>query len=199
MKNRQAEIVRHLTSEELMFHLLITQLILLIIAVIASLFLFDHIASFLKLFHYDPKWILIGALSGVIVVIIDIVLMKWLPNHFYDDGGINEKLFAKMPLWQVPIVALFVAVSEELLFRGIIQTKFGIIFASIIFALIHTRYWSHWYLMVNVVVLSFWIGMIYKLAGAQLLPVIMMHFTIDCLLGFYLKYDFSQKECKEGE
>ncbi|MFK4997732.1 type II CAAX prenyl endopeptidase Rce1 family protein [Bacillus sp. N9] len=77
-------------------------------------------------------------------------------------------------------------------FRGIIQTKVGIIVASLIFAFIHLRYWRHWFLIVNVVVLSFWIGLIYSLSGHLLLPVIAMHFTINFILGFYISKRISE-------
>ncbi len=198
MKNRQAEIIRELSSRELLFHLYLTQLILFIISCTAVYFLFDQLSSFLHLFQYDLWWIAIGAINGVAVVIIDIVLMSYLPDRYYDDGGLNEKLFSTMPGWQIPVVALVVAISEELLFRGVIQTTFGIVVATLIFALVHTRYLSHWFLLTNIIVLSFWIGFIYQLSGEQLLPVMAMHFTIDCLLGFYIKYHFSHKESEKG-
>src|SRR5690606_3920856 len=96
---------------------------------------------------------------------------------------INEKIFSNMPIWKIGLLSLLIAFSEELLFRGAIQTHFGFWIASIIFAFIHFRYLSNWYLLLNVSLLSLWIGLIYEWSGQQILPVIIMHFMIDFLLG----------------
>lgn len=198
-KKKQVELIRQMSHRELVGHLYLTQLILLMISMIAGLFLFGQISDLFSLFQFDSSWVFWGIVNGAIVVVIDIILMNLLPERYYDDGGINHKIFKTMPLWHLPIVAFVVAFSEELLFRGILQTKFGLIAASIIFALIHLRYWSHWYLLVNVVGLSFWIGIVYIFSDQQLWPVIAMHFTIDFLLGMYIKFGFSRKDSRRGD
>lgn len=192
-QTRQAELIRQMTHRELKTHLYLTQLILLGICFIAGPLLLD-IPELYKKFKFDAMWFLWGIVNGTAVAAIDILLIRILPERYYDDGGINDKIFKSMPIWQIPIVAATVAFTEELLFRGIIQTSFGLIAASIIFAVIHLRYWSHWYLLANVILLSFWIGIVYELSGQQLLPVIAMHFTIDFLLGLYIKFGSSRKD-----
>lgn len=194
---RQAEAIRQMTGKELLLHLYITQIIVLFIAVASGIFLFEDFWHPTLFFRFEGKWVMIGAASGLAIVFIDIILMNILPNKYYDDGGINTKLFSGMPFWKIAVVAFIVAFSEELLFRGIIQTKYGLIIASIIFALIHVRYWTHWFLIVNIILLSFWIGIVYEWSGNQLFPVMTMHFTIDFLLGVYIKKKFDQ-DSKRG-
>jgi len=185
-KNRQAELIKQLTQSQLIFHLYFTQILVISIAIILSFFIFPDFAAYFSLFHWDIKWIGIGVVNGIIIVIIDLILMNKLPKRYYDDGGINEKIFTGLPVWKIAWLALVIGIAEELLFRGVIQTKFGLIIASVIFALIHIRYWTHWFLLANVIVLSFWIGLIYQWSGGQIIPVIAMHFTIDFLLGIYV-------------
>ncbi|MBS4222288.1 CPBP family intramembrane glutamic endopeptidase [Lederbergia citrea] len=197
-KNRQAELIKSLTKQELVYHLYFTQIIILTIAGLLSFIFFNSYASYFKLFSWDTGWIIIGIVNGLIIVALDLVLMKLLPKQYYDDGGINEKLFSNMPIWKIAFVAILIAVAEETLFRGIIQTKMGLVIASIVFAVIHIRYWAHWFLILNVVILSFWIGILYEWSGQQLLPVIAMHFTIDFLLGLYISRTASQNNHKEG-
>ena len=200
MKNiRKSDLIEQMSHRELMLHLYLTQIILITIALCAALFIFDHFSDIYKLFLFNPKWVLWGFINGVAVVALDIGLINVLPKKYYDDGGINNKLLRSMWTWQIPLVALMIAISEELLFRGVVQTKLGLILASLIFAVIHVRYWSHWYLIINVVLLSFWIGLVYQWAGQQLPPVIAMHFTIDCLLGIYIKYFSAQIDGKKGD
>jgi hypothetical protein len=124
--------------------------------------------------------------------------MKLLPASFYDDGGLNERIFKNRHVFHTFVIALFVAFSEELLFRGIIQTKVGLVIASIIFAIIHYRYLFNWYLFFNIILLSFLIGFIYKWTG-NLAVTIMMHFVIDFLLGVYIKFRLTSDDMNREE
>lgn len=182
-KNRQAEIAKHLTGKELVFHLLLTQLLLVVLAAFLSWIFFSDMSAFLNLFQWENVWIIFGVCSGLTVVIFDLLLMKKVPREYYDDGGINEKIFSDMPIWKIGLISILIAFAEEMLFRGVIQTNFGFWIASIIFALVHIRYLSNWYLLLNVCLLSIWIGLLYEWSNHQILPVILMHFTIDFLLG----------------
>lgn len=187
MKNKYNELISSLSDKELLFHLYMTQIILLVISFIVGILLFDHFA-FLQTFTISDNRILsIGIPAGVAVVIVDVILMKWLPSSFYDDGGLNERIFKHRKVVQIAWIAAFVAISEELLFRGIIQTKVGLVAASIIFAIIHYRYLFNWFLFSNIVILSFFIGFIYQWTN-NLAVTIVMHFTIDFLLGLVIKY-----------
>lgn len=184
-KKSQAEIIKQLSHKELLLNVYASQLFIFIIAIILSFIFFDPFTTIFHLFRLDGKWIIIGALSGFVVAMLDILLMKKFPSY-YDDGGINEKIFTNLSIWQTFLLVSFIAIAEELLFRGVVQTKWGLVIACIIFALVHIRYWKHWYLILNIVILSFWIGLLYKWSGYQLLSCIAMHFTIDFLLGLYI-------------
>ena len=197
-KNKQAELILKMSSKELTFHLLVTQLLLFILFVIFGILLFKDFASFFGLFRMDRSVITLGAVSGIVVVLIDVVLMKVLPEKYYDDGGINEKIFSNRSVAEIAFLAMVIAICEELLFRGVIQTHFGLFAASVIFALVHIRYWGHWFLIVNIVMLSFWIGIIYQLSNQNLLVTIFMHFIVDFLLGWIIRQKHLSKKGKGG-
>jgi uncharacterized protein len=186
MKNKYNELIKGLTDKELLYHLYMTQIILLIITFVLGILLFDRFSFLQALDFSDIRILLIGVPAGAAVVIIDFILMKKLPSSYYDDGGLNERIFKNRSVIQIAFIAAFVAISEELLFRGVIQTKVGLILASIIFAVIHYRYLFNWFLFSNIVILSFIIGSIYEWTN-NLVVTIIMHFTIDCLLGLYIK------------
>ncbi|MBV7507170.1 CPBP family intramembrane metalloprotease [Bacillus sp. sid0103] len=187
MKKKYFELINGLTDKDLLFHLYMTQVILCFISLLLGFIFFDHFSYFENIILDDPHIFSIGILAGLTVVILDISLMKWLPSSYYDDGGLNERIFKNRNIFHILIIALFVAFSEELLFRGIIQTKVGLVFASIIFAIIHYRYLFNWFLFTNIVVLSFFIGLIYEWTN-NLAVTIVMHFVIDFLLGVYIKF-----------
>ena len=187
MKKNYRELINRATDKELQNSLYLTQVMILIISFILGMFLFDDLAEFMALFIWDLQQIILwGGIAGVAVVLLDLILMKLLPSHYYDDGGLNERIFRSRSIPQIAFIAAIVAVPEELLFRGMIQTHFGLISASIIFAIVHYRYLFNWYLFLNVIGLSFFIGYVY-LQTNNILVTIFMHFLIDFLLGCHIK------------
>ncbi|UII54674.1 CPBP family intramembrane metalloprotease [Cytobacillus spongiae] len=187
MKNKYEQVIKEISDRELFFHLFATQILLLTIAFILGIILFNSYSAFFDLFLWEDWRILsIGGLAGLAVVFLDLWLMKWLPKALYDDGGLNEKLFQNKTVIQIALIAAMVAISEEILFRGVIQTHFGLVLSSVIFALVHYRYLFNWFLFINVTALSFLIGYIYFLTN-NLLVTIFMHFVIDFLLGVMIR------------
>ncbi|MFP7297805.1 CPBP family intramembrane glutamic endopeptidase [Neobacillus niacini] len=192
MKNKYNEIIKGLSDREILFHLYMTQIILLILTIVLGFLFFDQF-SFMKAIDIsDRRILLIGVPAGVAVVVLDVLLMKWLPSSYYDDGGLNERIFKNKSVLHIACIAALVAVSEELLFRGVIQTKVGLILASIIFAIIHYRYLFNWFLFTNIVTLSFFIGYMYEWSNNLVLTIV-MHFIIDFLLGLYIRYKHSKE------
>ncbi|MGE8077919.1 CPBP family intramembrane glutamic endopeptidase [Peribacillus loiseleuriae] len=186
MKNKQAELIARLSNHELHKQLFLTQILLLVISAILGFILFDHYSSFTKIFRMEWQIIYIGVSAGLIVVLLDLVMMKLLPEAYHNDGGINERIFTSLSYPMIAVVALLVAISEELLFRGVLQTHIGLIWTSVLFALVHYRYLFHPFLFINIILLSFFIGFIFEMTG-NLYVTISMHFTIDFILGLIIK------------
>ena len=145
MKNKYSEIINELTDKELIRHLYLTQIILLVLSLGLSLFLFKGLAYWQQMNWFDMDIVTIGMSAGLMVVIIDFLFTKWLPSSYYDDGGLNERIFRHQSILHIFVITLFVAFSEEMLFRGIIQTKMGLILSCIIFAGVHYRYLFNWF------------------------------------------------------
>ncbi|WP_064091061.1 CPBP family intramembrane glutamic endopeptidase [Rossellomorea aquimaris] len=193
---KQGDIIKQLTKKELTFHLYFTQILLLTISFVLGIFLYDEWTEFWGQFYFSQEILTIGMTSGLLVVLLDIFLMRILPVKYYDDGGVNEQIFTNRNTLEIALLALIISVSEEILFRGVIQFHFGIILSSLIFAIIHIRYWAHWFLMINVIILSFWIGCVYEYTN-NIVVTIVMHFVIDFLLGLYMRSKAGQVS-KEG-
>jgi uncharacterized protein len=188
MKDRYKETVAGLTEKELLFHLIATQILLLTISAILGMILFDSFNEFEGLFIWrDWNILLVGFTVGAAVVVMDFIFMKYLPKSYYDDGGLNERIFRNRSVVQIMLIAAMVATSEEILFRGVIQTNTGLIISSIIFAVVHYRYLFNWFLFTNIILLSFLIGYIYMVTN-NLVVTIVMHFFIDFILGLIIKF-----------
>lgn len=187
MKNKQAELIKKLTDKQLLYNLFLTQIILLTIAFFLGIILFKDVSTFFNLFNFkDMNILLIGVSAGLLVVLFDVFLMKVTPISYQDDGGVNERIFSKLPYFMIFIVALLVAISEELLFRGVLQSHLGLVWTSIIFAAIHYRYLFNWFLFVNVLVLSFFIGFLFEWTQ-NILVTMTAHFLIDFILGLLIR------------
>jgi len=192
MSNRQADIIKTMKDREILFHLYLTQIILLILAIILGFILFDSFADFNSIWNIsDVDILLVGGSVGMIVVIIDFIMMKVIPKRLYDDGGINERLFQHRNVIHSFFLCSLIAFSEEILFRGVIQTHFGIFIASSIFALMHVRYLNRWILLITVVCLSFLLGYIYEITE-NLWVTIFAHFIIDFVFALKIRRDFKK-------
>ncbi|HLQ84296.1 MAG TPA: CPBP family intramembrane glutamic endopeptidase [Pseudogracilibacillus sp.] len=185
---KQADIVRQLSSNDLKKSVLYTQIIIFFISIILSLFLFNSFTDWVKLFDFDILMIIYyGVIPAGIVIFIDLVIDKYIPNHYIDDGGINNKLFKNQSVLSIFIIALIVSIAEELLFRGVLQTVFGYVFASSLFAIIHIRYLKKPILLISIIGLSFYIGYLFEITQ-NLLVTMTAHFLIDFILGLIIKF-----------
>ncbi len=200
MKNRQAELIKDMSPKELVYHLYLSQLAFIVIGVVLAVILFDNLASFLKILEWKPVDIfIIGTVVGIGVVGVDLLLMKWVPRNLFDDGGINEKMFQTRSIPHIFLLAFIISTAEEFLFRGVIQTHFGIWIASVLFALLHIRYLHKWLLFLSVVLVSFLLGYLYEATGS-LFVTIWAHFLIDVLLALKIRHDYVKiKDHEKGQ
>ena len=102
-------------------------------------------------------------MSGI-VVLVDLDINENIAGKYYDDGGLNERIFQKRSLFQIALIAAVVAIGEEILFRGVIQTHMGLITIELIFALCITAIYLIGFIC-EYIGLSFLIGFIYLQTG----------------------------------
>ncbi|HEY4602535.1 MAG TPA: CPBP family intramembrane glutamic endopeptidase [Cerasibacillus sp.] len=185
---KQSEIIKQLSDQELKKSLLLTQLSILIFSITISMFVFDQMTDWFLQIKWDLAEIFYyGVIPGIIIILFDIILFLVVPKRHLDDGGINKRLFKSMSFIEIFLFTLLIAIAEEALFRGVLQYTLGYVIASIIFALVHIRYLRKPILFLSVVLVSFFLGYIYKLTG-NLLTVITAHFLVDFILGLFIHY-----------
>ncbi|ALX47979.1 CPBP family intramembrane glutamic endopeptidase [Lentibacillus amyloliquefaciens] len=185
---KQSDIVKQLSDKELSLQLVLSQMIMLGLTFLLSFLLFERVNEWLDYFSFQiSDFVFYGLVPGLFIVLIDLLLMKVFPRKYYDDGGINDRIFRNRSVGGILVIALLVSVSEELLFRGVIQTEFGYIVASILFALVHFRYLNKPVLLVSVIFISFYIGYIFVLTE-NLFVTMIAHFTVDFVLGLIIRF-----------
>lgn len=185
LKLRQVS-AENLSDRQLLANLYLTQAFIFIIGLLWVIFqgrsLFDLFAL-----PQDWRFTLWGAGLAGVVIAVDLALSRWMPEEAADDGGINERIFRKRPIWHIALICLIVSICEELLFRGAIQHAIGPYWTSIVFAAIHVRYLRHWIPTGLVFSISYGLGWIMLQAGTIWAPVA-AHFLIDFVMGLYIRF-----------
>lgn len=192
--SNQRQLLKQMSDKEIIKALYMSQGLILIVCLLFYFVFIRDVSQLSSLWQFEWDDILfLGVCSPVVIVMIEIFIDKIVPEKWSDDGGINERMFQALSYPHIFILMAVVAFSEELLFRGMIQTQFGLIFASIIFALIHFRYLKKPLLLITAVILGFYLGWLFLYTGSLLVPA-MAHYTIDVLLGIILKKQIKSKQ-----
>lgn len=186
---KQEEIIKQMTDDELKKQLFFSQGLFFLISMLLSFLFFSRITDWFLYIQFNSKQILYyGFFLGTLIVIFELALFYIIPKKYFDDGGINERIFRNQSLGTIFLIALVVAISEEFLFRGVLQTTFGYFFASSLFVVVHIRYLKKPVLLALIIFISFFIGYLFEITG-NLLVTIAFHFTVDFLLGIFIKHD----------
>jgi membrane protease YdiL (CAAX protease family) len=76
------------------------------------------------------------------VAIVAQVLVHWLQPDVYDRIQDNLKTLTEnySSVWGAVFIGLASGIGEELLFRGAIQPRYGVVFTALVFALLHIQY-----------------------------------------------------------
>jgi hypothetical protein len=135
--------------------------------------------------------ILIGTAGAIPAIIFFLFLISERAKGIPFLGSLRQivltdikKIFTETGVIDLVVISLLAGVSEELLFRGVIQAKFGIVVASVIFGLIH--YVSPAYVIVTMV-MGFYIGVFFYVSKSLLVPI-QIHFIYDLTALIYLRY-----------
>lgn len=175
-----------LTDKLLLINLYITQGITFIIGLVWILLQGRNPIEVLN-FPSSVQFVIWGLGLAGVMLICDFLLTWVVKEGSMDDGGINDMLFRKRPVWHIVLISAMVAVCEELLFRGAIQHAFGPYWTSILFALIHIRYLRHWIPTGWVFLSSYGLGYIYMVTGTLWAPIL-CHFVIDLFSGLVIRF-----------
>jgi hypothetical protein len=98
--------------------------------------------------------------------------------------GEIRPLFASLTMIDIALISIGAGCAEELLFRGVIQARAGIIAASILFGCMH---WVTPAYAIVATLIGFYIGLLYHVFQGLLIPI-ELHCIYDFGALIYLKY-----------
>ncbi|WP_128894469.1 CPBP family intramembrane glutamic endopeptidase [Longirhabdus pacifica] len=179
--------IDNISDRLLLINLYFTQGLTLTIALI-MLFFQQRVPPglFSPLSNYET-WLWWGLGFAIVLMLLDLVLSQFVPEHVIDDGGVNEKIFGNRNILHIAVLSFIVAFCEEMLFRGALQHAWGNYWTSVFFAAIHFRYLQHWLMTSIVFASSFGLGYIYDVTGTLWAPIF-AHFLIDFISGCVLRF-----------
>jgi uncharacterized protein len=95
-----------------------------------------------------------------------------------------KNLFSNASLLDICMISILAGFAEELLFRGVIQVKLGIIGASVIFGLLHFVTPAY---CIIATIMGFYLGFLFHYSESLLMPI-QLHFVYDLGALVYLRY-----------
>jgi len=188
LKRKEPLDLDQLSDHDIIKSFYFSQGMLLIFGCAGYLIFRNALPAIPEMFTFSFTYVLVlGMGSGVILALVELAIDRLVPEAWFDDGGINRRIFKAFSSMHIILAMWVVAVIEEFLFRGILQNKFGLLIASLIFGFVHFRYIKKPLMMAVALGLGFYLGWLY-LYTQSLLPPIAAHFFIDVILGFVLKH-----------
>ena len=146
----------------------------------------DGRAALQRLGLYWPgwRWILLSLGVAVLLVIFGIVfdevMTRVTPAQSKAINDVSQLLLKNVDTpWAAIILALAAGIGEEIIFRGAVQPRFGIVAASLLFAVMHTQY-SVSLATLEIFILGIFLGLLRKRAGV--IASIIAHAGYDLIL-----------------
>ncbi|MTH52208.1 CPBP family intramembrane metalloprotease [Bacillus mangrovi] len=181
--------IHAMTDREMVSQLYITQAVLAVLGLLGSFFFLG--GWLVPAEMMNPSWasVIIGICAAAVVILADRAVEKIAPDGLYDDGGINEKLFRSCTIPHIAAMTAMISIVEEWLFRGVLQSEFGLAASAIIFSVLHIRYLSKLLLFIMVTAISLFIGILFEYTGS-LLAAVTAHFIIDLFFGIQIRLKY---------
>ena len=139
--------------------------------------------------------IVFGVLFALLLLAVNVVVMRcfsetrFYRRHFDLVDQLMKPLADSLGLFPALLVSLSAGVGEELFFRAVLQTEFGIVVASIVFSLVHFGLAAKRYYVLVIVyaVIGVYFGLLFWAFASVWVPLI-AHFVYDFLALCYLRY-----------
>lgn len=132
--------------------------------------------------------IVLGLLAGVLACGVLFSLMsssaRALPGvaRLQNTLDLVRDTLGPIACWQILLIAGMAGLSEEVLFRGVVQQEFGLVAAALLFGLCHPLSVAY---VVYATLLGLYMGVVAKLTGGVVAPII-VHALYDAVGLWYL-------------
>lgn len=128
---------------------------------------------------FSVRNLLLGALIFMILFVMELALGLISSVTGIQINTNVGLLFAGAPLWFYVFAAVISPINEELLFRGLLVPRVGVVLSSFVFAVLHSTYSSTYQIeVVAALIFGLIAGYVYKRTGS-LYPSIAAHMLVN--------------------
>jgi len=119
------------------------------------------------------EFFVFGALSGVLLSIVGLVMTKVESFKAFNQlvYEIMGPLFAHSKIIDIALIAAASGFCEEVFYRGVLQTEFGIIIASLIFGLCHFAGMQFYLYVIWAALAGYLFGLLFEISHSLWLPI----------------------------
>lgn len=141
---------------------------------------------------WNGQWSLLmiiytGLITGIGIRLLSLIISEAWPNYQEIIEGTVLRSLEGIDNWDLILLSLLPAIVEEMFFRGLLQSFFGIFFSSLIFAMLHWGFVKKlWIYGVHALIISLFFGWLYLTTGS-LLTTVIAHFTNNFLAGLSIQ------------
>ena len=125
---------------EILLLVVVVEIIVIIISFVLAYFTKVNLISLLNI---SLKATITGLIFLVVLTVVNLLSVFILPRYIGFLRPLKEAydevsgLVISLDPFSIVVISLFSGVAEELLFRGVVQTTWGIVLASLVFGLFH--------------------------------------------------------------
>ena len=131
-------------------------------------------------------------------LVLVLFLITWTPLRNLKSLRKIRSLFRKylfdaisgLQVWQILAISMAAGFGEEVLFRGALQPRLGILITSILFGVVH---WITPAYFIFAALMGAYLGWMYEYGNKNLLIPIIIHALYDTIGFFVVKWELSKK------
>lgn len=167
-------------------NIILSQVIIYCIGLLLIYTIFSDIklSNFWK-FDFNTTALVTVFIGSSLLLLLQIAFHTFLTNEKLFDE-LNVVLMEKFDLKELFLIFLGGSIAEEFLFRGILQSELGILITSILFVVIHFRYYKKFFILVEVFLMGIILGFTYAITSLLWVPIV-CHFLVNYLTAVLIK------------
>lgn len=104
-----------------------------------------------------------------------------LPGLWRHDQEVTKLIAGQMPVWTALLLGLSAGFGEELLLRGALQPRLGVVLTAVLFASGHVQY--SWFGMVTIALLGMLLGLVRKRTNTTTAILVHMLYDVFAVVG----------------
>lgn len=143
-------------------------------------------------FAFSTQALVVVLVGSSSLILLQVIIHKFVTSdRLFDE--LNLVLMNKFDLRELFFIFLGGSIAEEFLFRGLLQPELGIWLTSILFVIIHFRYYKRFYILAEVFLMGVILGFTYAITSLLWVPIV-CHFLVNYLTAVLIKKGYIKLE-----